>query len=101
VIEVAVAHWNGHRWSRVGRSAFGFHLPGAVHDGHGGWWAAPFAQNTTAPYLLHEHGGHWTRFLLPVRGPLSVTLAHLPGTTGMIAVGGTGQGSVILAHGRR
>ena len=85
------------------RSSFGFHLPGAVRDGHGGWWAAPFVQDTSAPYLPHSTGGRWTRFALPVRGPLSLhsyALARVPGTAAMLAVGGSERGGVILARGR-
>lgn len=103
VTGVVVVHWNGHRWRRVGRSSVGFHLPGAVRDGHGGWWAVPFVQDMAVPYLLHERGGRWTRFPLPVRGSQgldSYALARVPGTSAMLAVGGSDRGGVVLARGR-
>jgi hypothetical protein len=100
---VVVVHWNGQRWHRVTPARRGYHLPNAVPDGHGGWWAPPFIQNPSAPYLLHEANGRWTRFPLPTRGGfnlLSFSLANVPHTASMLAAGNSSQGGVILAFGR-
>ncbi len=100
---VVVVHWNGRRWHRVEPTSPGYHLPNAAPDGHGGWWAPAFIQNPSAPYLLHESNGRWTRFALPVRGGNileSFNLAHVPRTGSMLAAGPSGRGGVILALGR-
>jgi hypothetical protein len=103
VTGVVVVHWNGRGWHRVRPASPGYHLPNAVPDGHGGWWAPPFIQNPSAPYLLHETNGRWTRFRLPTRGGDilgSFSLAHVPHTGTMLAAGGDSTGGVILARGR-
>jgi hypothetical protein len=103
VTGVVVVHWNGRGWHRVTPSSPGYHLPNAVPDGHGGWWAPPFIQNPSAPYLLHETNGRWSRFPLPARGGAildSFSLAHVPHTGAMLAAGGDATGRVILARGR-
>jgi hypothetical protein len=103
VTGVVVVHWNGRGWHRVMPSSPGYHLPNAVPDGHGGWWAPPFIQNPSAPYLLHEANGRWSRFPLPARGGAildSFSLAHVPHTGAMLAAGGDATGGVILARGR-
>src|SRR5262249_55730674 len=61
-----VLHWNGRTWLKVSTAAFGYYLPGAVRDGHGGWWTGIIGgtprhrQNT----VLHAVHGRWLR--LPV-----------------------------------
>ena len=91
--KVFVVHWNGHRWSRVKPGSPGYYLPGAVSDGHGGWWSAPYL--TTSPfvrYLLHRVGSRWTTVQLPAADPLalwSVRLVHVPHSRAMLAAGTT------------
>jgi hypothetical protein len=64
-----VVHWNGSSWSRVAASAYGYYLPVAVPDGHGGWWSAgyptpgPGAPSMT--YVLHGSDGHLVKVGLP------------------------------------
>jgi len=104
VVSFMVVHWDGSTWSRVRATAFGFHLPDAVSDGHGGWWAPPFVENPSAPYLLHGIDGRWTRFPLPIQEGASVVpdnfvLAHVPQSAAMFAVGESKQGGVVLARG--
>jgi hypothetical protein len=41
VTGTVVVHWNGSAWHHVGQGSFGYYLPAAVTDGHGGWWADP------------------------------------------------------------
>jgi hypothetical protein len=104
VFSFMVVHWDGSTWSRVTATAFGFHLSDAVPDGHGGWWAPPFVENFSAPYLLHGVNGQWTRFPLPIQEGASVVrdnfvLAHVPQSAPMFAVGDSKQGGVVLARG--
>ena len=101
IIRIIVVHWNGRSWSRVKPTSFGFHLPNAVPDGQGGWWAPPFVEQISAPYLLHGTNGRWTRFPLPIVGEFSPTnfaLTHVPHTALMFAAGDSNQGGVILAR---
>src|SRR5262245_7948018 len=79
--KVFVAHWNGHRWTRVKPGRPGYYLPTAVSDGHGGWWSAPYLATGPVRYLLHRVGSRWTRVPLPAADPLapwSVRLVHVP-----------------------
>jgi len=104
VISFIVVHWDGSTWSRVTQTAFGFHLPVAVPDGHGGWWAPPFVEKLSAPFLLHGVNGRWTRFPLPIHEgapaiPDNFALAHVPQSAAMFAVGDSTQGGVVLARG--
>jgi hypothetical protein len=102
IIRIIVVHWNGRSWSRVKPASFGFHLPNAVPDGQGGWWAPPFTEQISAPYLLHGTNGRWTRFPLPIVGEFSPTnfaLTHVPQTALMFAAGDSNKGGVILARG--
>ncbi|HTX80650.1 MAG TPA: hypothetical protein VME44_00610 [Streptosporangiaceae bacterium] len=109
-----VLHLAGGKWHKVARSNPGYYLPGAVSDGHGGWWSqgtglefgsgAPSAK----PYLLHESGGHWSR--VSIATPKGYTMqimdvVHVPGSHAMLAVasvynGTTGLRSVVLAYGQ-
>jgi hypothetical protein len=81
-----IVHWNGSKWSRVKPANPGYYLPNAVSDGHGGWWSVPYPASGVTRYLLHEAGGHWTRFPTPV--PLDtygLSLAHVPHSRAMLA----------------
>ena len=101
VTRVIVVHWDGSRWRRVLPTSFGYHLPGAVSDGHGGWWAQPFAESPSAPYLLHGADGRWSRFQLPIRVAITrdnFGLARVPHTASMLAAGTSNHGGVILAR---
>lgn len=62
---VIVVHGNGTTWHRVRTGSPGYYLPTAVPDGHGGWWAAPYAANYETRYLLHEANGRWTKVPMP------------------------------------
>ncbi len=110
-----VLHLRGGKWHKVGRTNVGYRLPGAVSDGHGGWWALgppvplpPGPPSVKSPYLLHETGGVWRRVPLPtVSGTvLQVTgIVHVPGSNAMLAIGQLYSGiprlrSVVLAYGR-
>lgn len=99
-----VVHWDGSTWSRVSTTSFGYHLPDAVPDGHGGWWAPPFVENLSAPFLRHGANGRWAKFLLPIQEGFSAAadnfaLAHVPQSAAMFAAGDSKQGGVILARG--
>ena len=86
-----VVHWDGSRWHRVRRGSFGYYLPTAVTDGHGGWWASPYTAAGSSHYLLHGARGRWTRFPMPrhvVLGDFSyLHLCHVPDSGAMIADG--------------
>jgi hypothetical protein len=102
-----VAHLSHGRWRLVGPANPGHHLPEAVSDGHGGWWAPGPAGATPARYVLHETGGHWHKVTLPlVSGevPQNIQFARVPGTSTMLAIGQLYNGkpglrSVVLAWG--
>lgn len=109
-----VLHLSGGKWHKVARTSAGYYLPGAVPDGHGGWWTAGngdqinLVAGSLVPYLLHETGGHWRRVSLPVpKGDtMQITdVVHVPGSSAMLATGqlfnGTaGLHSVVLAFGQ-
>src|SRR5262249_38484119 len=102
-IGVVVVHGTGAGGRRANRARPGYPLPTAVPDGHDGGWAPPFVENLSAPYLLHEANGRWTRFPLPVRGGLgldSFSLAQVPHTASMLAAGSSNHGGVVLTRER-
>jgi hypothetical protein len=102
IIRIIVVHWNGSSWSQVKPTSFGYHLPNAVPDGQGGWWAPPFTGQPSTSYLLHGVNGHWTRFPLPITSAASLNnfvLTHVPNTALMFAAGESSQGGVILVRG--
>jgi len=112
-----VLHLSGGIWHKVGPANVGYYLPGAVSDGHGGWWAigppaplppaAPAAPLPARPYLLHETRGHWLPVALPVVPGYVlqvIGLAHVPGSGAMLAIGELYNGlaglhSAVLAYG--
>jgi hypothetical protein len=102
-----VAHLSHGHWTLVGPANPGRHLPTAVSDGHGGWWAPGPAGATPARYVLHETGGHWHKVALPlVSGtvPQLIQFAAVPGTSTMLATGQLYDGkpglrSVVLVYG--
>lgn len=83
-----VRHWNGTRWSRVGPSAFGYYLPDAVPDGHGGWWSTGYAGEgilfPSMRYVLHGTHGHWTKIALP-----AARSGHVLDVQAVVSVPGT------------
>jgi hypothetical protein len=106
-----VLHLSGGTWHRVARTSPGYFLPGAVSDGHGGWWAQdPFASSLKAPFLMREAKGksRWTRVSLPVpHGDQAALagLANVPGSTAMLALLNVYNGtptlkSEVLAYGK-
>ena len=109
-----VLHLSGGKWRHVGRTNAGYYLPGAVSDGHGGWWSQGtglefgFGTDSAKPYLLHQAGGRWHRVTLPVpKGDTMqiVDLVHVPGSRAMLAVaelfnGKAGLHSEVLAYGQ-
>jgi hypothetical protein len=118
---VIVLHLTRRTWHKVGPGSFGFHLPAAVSDGHGGWWAPgpplpgppvppvpPSLVPVRSPYLLHGTGGHWHRVALPtVSGAvlLITGIVHVPGTRAMLAIAQLQSNipvlrSVVLAYGQ-
>jgi hypothetical protein len=64
-----VVHYNGSRWTRVAASAYGYYLPAAVPDGHGGWWSAGYPAlgpgTSSMTHVLHGSHGHWVKVGLP------------------------------------
>jgi|HubBroStandDraft_6_1064221.scaffolds.fasta_scaffold91956_2 hypothetical protein len=92
-----VVHWNGARWSQVAASGFGYFLPVAVPDTHGGWWSTGYRPLSAASstrsmtYLLHGSRGHWVRVPLPTAPSghaLEVSdVVNVPGTRVAYAVG--------------
>lgn len=89
ILSTVVVHWNGKAWHRVRRGSFGYYLPTAVTDGHGGWWTAPYPVLGSSHYLLHGARGHWTRFPMPhdVVYNYAVNLSHVPHSGVMVADG--------------
>jgi hypothetical protein len=83
--KVVVLRWNGHSWSTVKRSDPGFYLPGAVPDGHGGWWSV---SDQSPAALLHLIRGHWVKVPVKIAGcpGLPVTLAAVTGTSATLAL---------------
>lgn len=103
-----VLHWNGHAWLKVGPANPGYYLPGAVPDGHGGWWSYP----STNPYVhlagavRHEVSGHWVK--VPVRiagcpGSLPYLLTRVGGSATMLGLqlcpAASGSVTHVLAYG--
>ena len=67
-----VLHWNGSSWLKVGPSNPGYFLPGAVRDGHGGWWSVIPADSFghLPSGVWHQVSGHWVK--------VPVTIAACP-----------------------
>ena len=83
--KVVVLRWNGHSWGMVKRSDPDFYLPGAVPDGHGGWWSVS-EQSPAA--LLHLVHGHWVRVPVKIAGcpGLPDLLTEVTGTAATVAL---------------
>ena len=108
-----VLHLANGKWRKVARSNPGYYLPGAVSDGHGGWWSQGtgrefgFGTPSAKPYLLHESGGRWHR--VTIAAPKGDTMqildvVRVPRSGAMLAVGELYNGtatlrSVVLAYG--
>jgi len=109
-----VLHLAGGKWHTVARSNAGYYLPGAVSDGHGGWWSQGtglefgFGAASAKPYLLHESGGRWSRVSIAVPKGYQMQImdvVHVPGSHAMLAVASLYNGSptlrsVVLAYGQ-
>jgi hypothetical protein len=109
-----VLHLANGKWRKVARSNQGYYLPGAVSDGHGGWWSQGtglefgFGTPSAKPYLLHDSGGRWHR--VTIAAPKGYTMqimavAHVPRSRAMLAVASLFNGkpalhSVVLAYGQ-
>jgi hypothetical protein len=91
-VSTLVRHWTGRAWQKVAPADFGYYLPGAVRDGHGGWWADvlvnPLSQSEHTR-LLHAVRGRWSGVPVSIRGCRSAEigpLAPVPGSTSVLAV---------------
>lgn len=89
-----VEHWNGAKWSKVASSSFGYYLPVAVPDGHGGWWSVGYSSSgplRSMTYVLHGSRGRWLKVPLPAAPRGSVLevpdVVNVPGTRTAYAVG--------------
>lgn len=91
-----LAHYNGSSWQRVRYPApKGFELDrGIVVAGRGSIWVLGRAGKQG--WLLHLHGGRWSR----TRAPLDLTLAGAAsdGRGGLWAPGGNGKGTSYVYH---
>ena len=106
-VSVALLHWTG-RW-RVIKVPFSTDSLGSIsQDGRGGVWilALRFVSPSLHQYLYHYGSGHWARQLAPARASVPVyarTLAWIPGTRSLWAIGDLSKGSsntgVILRDG--
>jgi hypothetical protein len=67
-----VLHWNGSSWLTASSSDPGYFLPGAVHDGRGGWWSVIPADSFghLPSGVWHQVSGHWVK--------VPVTIAACP-----------------------
>jgi len=91
-VSTLVRHWTGRTWQKVAPADFGYYLPGAVRDGHGGWWADvlvnPLSQSEHTR-LLHAVRGRWFGVPVSIRSCRSGEvgpLAPVPGSTSVLAV---------------
>ena len=91
-VTTVVVHWNGRAWRRVRPTDFGYYLPGAVRDGHGGWWAVVIV-NPGTPHsysrVLHAVRGRWFVVPVSIRGCKPGTvfrLAPVPGSTSVLGL---------------
>lgn len=83
-----VLHWNGRVWRRVSPANFGYYLPGAVRDGHGGWWADVFV-NASKRLVLHAVRRRWFTVPVAIRGCRTGQLyqvAPVPGSTSVLGL---------------
>lgn len=83
-----VLHWNGRVWHRASPAEFGYYLPGAVRDGHGGWWADAFV-SPSKRLVLHSVGGRWFKAPASIRGCRTgqlYQLAPVPGSTSVLGL---------------
>jgi hypothetical protein len=104
-----VEHWNGHAWSAVTSSQFGYYLPVAVRDGRGGWWSTGYPvialRTPSMTHLLHGASGRWIKVALPaapagnyllVGEPVSVPGARISYAVGNIRKRTTGRGYGVI-----
>jgi hypothetical protein len=114
VVSDYVLHLSNGKWRKVTSSNRGYYLPGAVPDGHGGWWSLGtglefgFGTPSAKPYLLHYSGGRWHR--VTIAAPKGYTMqivdvVRVPRSSAMLAIGNLYNGaaslhSVVLAYGQ-
>lgn len=83
-----VLHWNGRVWRKASPADFGYYLPGAVRDGHGGWWADVFV-TLTKRMLLHAVHGRWFKVAVSISGCRAgqvYQVAPVPGSTSVLGL---------------
>jgi hypothetical protein len=88
IFSAIVLHWNGRVWHRASPTDFGYYLPGAVRDGHGGWWADVFV-NRSKRLVLHSVGRRWFKIPDSIRGCTAGQLtqvAPVPGSTSVLGL---------------
>ena len=109
-----VLHLAKGKWRKVARTNPGYYLPGAVSDGHGGWWSQGtgfefgFGTPSAKPHLLHESGGHWSRVTIAAPKGYKMQImdaVRVPRSRAMLAIAELYNGtptlrSVVLAHGK-
>ena len=90
IVRTLVLHWTGRAWREVRPADFGYYLPGAVRDGHGGWWADLLAYTGTrwlSSRLLHAVRGRWFRVPVSIRGCQTgavYQVVPVPGSTSVL-----------------
>jgi hypothetical protein len=108
-----ILHYNGHSWAKVAQGSFGVGtspLQQVASDGHGGLWLPMPAVGAERSYLVHYAAGKLTAAALPT-GPRKISVesvAHIPGTSQMLAGGfthasnnpGVGAVAVLLQYER-
>lgn len=85
-LSAIVAHWNGRAWHKARSADFGYYLPGAVPDGHGGWWADVLVSPSRRA-VLHAVRGRWFKVPVSIRGCQAgqlVQVAPVPGSTSVL-----------------
>ena len=92
IVRTLVLHWTGRAWRPVRPADFGYYLPGAVRDGHGGWWADLLVNSATrspSSRLLHAVRGRWFRVPVSIRGCQTgavYQVAPVPGSNSVLGL---------------
>lgn len=89
-LSVIVVHWNGRAWHKASPAAFGYYLPGAVPDGHGGWWA-DIVVAPSKRVVLHAVRGRWFKVPVSIRGCTTGQLTQVAPVPGSMSVLGVQQ----------
>ena len=99
----AVIHEIGGRW-RLTKIGAPTAMQTLVRDGKGGFWSSTAAVGNTSAEIWHFAGGHWHRVADPagISGSYGITwMAHVPGGTTSLAIGGDQKNEVLLTGGVR